>query len=74
MLASNPDQQVLVLLFARATSSLFNVGIYRSEAQWNWTLPEKLAILQQLIEGCVKMQELQVIHRDLRPANLLFLR
>jgi len=74
VLASNPDQQVLVLLFAKATSSLFNVGIYRSEAQWSWRLPEKLAIMQRLIEGCLKMQEMQVIHRDLRPGNILFLR
>lgn len=55
VLTSNPNQQVLVLLFGKATSSLFNVGIYRSEAQWSWRLPEKLAIMQQLIAGCVKM-------------------
>jgi Ser/Thr protein kinase RdoA (MazF antagonist) len=30
--------------------------------------------MQRLIEGCLKMQEMQVIHRDLRPGNILFLR
>jgi hypothetical protein len=55
VLTTNPNQQVLVLLFAKVISSLLNVGIYRNEAQWNWNLPEKLAIMQQLIEGCLKM-------------------
>jgi serine/threonine protein kinase len=69
----NPDQQILALLFERTNSTLFNVTEYRREANWPWTLAEKLTIFQHLLESCLKLKELDVVHRDIRPSNIFFL-
>lgn len=51
----NPDRQIVVMLYEKLDCDLFWMGEYRREANWPWTLSEKLKIIYDLLESCQRL-------------------
>ena len=72
--AVDPTKQAGVLLFERVDLSLLWMGEYRREANWPWTHPEKIKIFYDLLESCWRLEQVGLWHRDIRPANIFYIR
>jgi serine/threonine protein kinase len=66
------DQQAIVLLYQQVKGSLVCAADYRLKAGQRWTSSERLKILRDVTKGCLELEQLKVVHRDVRASNLFY--
>jgi serine/threonine protein kinase len=66
------DLKQLVMIFDYCYVSLHDVLYYRKMAGYEWEESEILMVARMLAQQLVELAQVDVVHRDVRPANVFF--